>query len=183
MSSRNPEYFISRPVESMQYMLRVLSQGDPRLHPITPDGIFGQNTMAAVLAFQRAYGLPTTGVMNLATWERLVEAYEMESLLQNPAEALQPILNPRQILVPGESNYHVYLVQAILETLACAYDGMPKVHMTGVMDAATVAAVRRFQTLSGLPVTGAVDRQTWRQLALQYALAAQNGSRKHCMDS
>ena len=39
MSSRDPSYFVGRPVESMQYMLRVLSQGDNRLIPVTPDGI------------------------------------------------------------------------------------------------------------------------------------------------
>ncbi|HIT27741.1 MAG TPA: peptidoglycan-binding protein, partial [Candidatus Faecousia gallistercoris] len=70
-----PSNLVGRPVESMQIMLRVVAEGNDRLIPVVPDGIFGRNTMAAVTAFQRYYGLPATGVMNQVTWERLVEVY------------------------------------------------------------------------------------------------------------
>ena len=106
MRARDPSYFVGRPVESMQYMLRVLSQGDNRLIPVTPDGIYGQNTMAAVIALQRANGLPSTGVMNLTTWEALVRQYRRESVRQDFAEPIRPILNPGQVLSPGQVNYH-----------------------------------------------------------------------------
>lgn len=175
MSSRDSSYFVGRPVESMQYMLRVLSQGDSRLIPVTPDGIYGQNTMAAVIAFQRARGLPSTGVMNLATWEALVQQYQRQRVDQEFAEPIRPILNPGQVLSPGQVNYHAALAQVMLHTLASVYGGAPGVQVTGVMDAPTVAAVRRFQRLGDLPVTGAVDKTTWQSLARQYTMAAGNG--------
>lgn len=175
MSSRNPSYFVGKPIESMQYMLRVLSQGDRRLLPVTPDGIFGQNTMAAVIAFQRAFGLPATGVVNQATWERLAEEYHREAVLQYQAEPLLILLNPRQVIQPGEVNQHVYLIQSVLQALSRTYGGLPQVGFTGIMDAPTVAAVRRFQGLSGLRTTGAVDKQTWQNLARQYTMAAGTG--------
>lgn len=59
-----PSYYVGRPVESMQTMLRFAAEGNNRLLPVVPDGVFGPNTMAAVTAFQRYYGLPATGVMN-----------------------------------------------------------------------------------------------------------------------
>lgn len=178
MSSRSPSFFVGKPIESMQYMLRVLSQGDRRLIPVTPDGIFGQNTMAAIMAFQRAFGLPATGVVNQATWDRLVEEYTRESILQYPVEPLQIILNPRQVIQPGEANQHVYLVQSMLQALSRAYGGLPQVSLTGAMDGPTVAAVRRFQNLSGLRATGAVDRETWKNLARHYTMAAGSGGKR-----
>lgn len=48
-----PSNLVGRPVESMQIMLRVVAEGNDRLIPVVPDGIFGRNTMAAVTAFQR----------------------------------------------------------------------------------------------------------------------------------
>ena len=105
-----PSYYVGRPVESMQTMLRFAAEGNNRLLPVVPDGVFGPNTMAAVTAFQRYYGLPATGVMNGVTWERLVQTYQAQLVQQAPAEAMQPILNPQQTMKPGESNYHIYLV-------------------------------------------------------------------------
>ena len=48
-----PSYYVGRPVESMQTMLRFAAEGNNRLLPVVPDGVFGPNTMAAVTAFQR----------------------------------------------------------------------------------------------------------------------------------
>lgn len=176
MSSRDPAYFIGKPVESMQHMLRVLSLGDSRLLPVVADGIFGQNTRAAVMAYQRVKQRPATGMMDLLTWELLVADYEKEIILQREAEPIVPILNPRQVIRPGDTNYHVLLVQAILKTLCCAYGCTWQISLTGTMDAPTVAALRRFQTMSGLQATGILDKITWRHLAKQYTLAAGDGT-------
>ncbi|MBE3639327.1 NlpC/P60 family protein [Mangrovicoccus algicola] len=43
---------------------RLIAQG---FNPGSPDGIWGRNTRAAVLAFQRGRGLPVTGTLNAAT--------------------------------------------------------------------------------------------------------------------
>ena len=51
-----PSYYVGRPVESMQTMLRFAAEGNNRLLPVVPDGVFGPNTMAAVTAFQRCPG-------------------------------------------------------------------------------------------------------------------------------
>ena len=89
---------------------------------------------------------------------------------------MQPILNPQQTMKPGESNYHIYLVQAALRVLSSVYRGLPQTPVSGTLDASTVTAVRRFQALCGLPVTGEVDRHTWRYLCRHYTLAAGNGT-------
>ena len=68
---RPREEYITKPILSLQNMLRVVAMGNPNLVALIPDGIFGPETTAAVSAFQRHYRLPVTGVMNNATWERL----------------------------------------------------------------------------------------------------------------
>lgn len=178
MSSRNPEYFVGKPIESMQHMLRVVAQGDSRLVPVIPDGIFGQTTKEAVMAYQRGKGRPATGIMDLETWELLAQDYNKELILQQEAEPLIPLLNPRQVIRPGERNDHVHLVQAILRVLSRRYGFSQPPEVTGVLDAPTVAALRRFQTLSDLPATGSLDKITWRHLARHYRLAAGNGERR-----
>ena len=39
-----------------------------------------------------------------------------------------------------------------------------------------VAVLATFQSLSGLPMTGELDKITWKQLALHFPLAANNGN-------
>ncbi|HUN34371.1 MAG TPA: peptidoglycan-binding protein [Trebonia sp.] len=59
-----------------RYNLAVLAaQASLRMayrYPITIDGVFGPQTLAAVKDFQRKYGLRPTGVVGLLTWNKLV---------------------------------------------------------------------------------------------------------------
>ena len=67
-------------VRHLQYMLSVLSAYIPQIPSITVDGIFGSATRNAVLAAQRWFGLPETGIANDATWE---EIYDQFSGIEN----------------------------------------------------------------------------------------------------
>ena len=67
-------------VEHLQYMLSVLSAYIPEIPPLTIDGIFGEDTRNAVLAAQRRFGLPQTGVVDAATWD---EIYDQFSGIEN----------------------------------------------------------------------------------------------------
>ena len=67
-------------VEHLQYMLSVLSAYIPEIPPLTIDGIFGNATRAAVLAAQRRFGLPQTGIVDFDTWD---EIYDQFSGIEN----------------------------------------------------------------------------------------------------
>ncbi len=67
-------------VRHLQYMLSVLSSFIPNIPPLEIDGIFGQNTANAVIAAQRYFGLPQTGVVNETTWD---EIYDQFSGIEN----------------------------------------------------------------------------------------------------
>ena len=47
---RPNESFVEQPVRSLQSMLRVIAEDDPRLPVLIPDGIYGPETMAAVIS-------------------------------------------------------------------------------------------------------------------------------------
>ena len=62
-------------VRVLQYLLQVLSSFYPEVPGPEQDGVYGEETRQAVLAFQRASGLPETGEVDRATWEAIYQAY------------------------------------------------------------------------------------------------------------
>ena len=62
-------------VEHLQYMLSVLAAYIPEIPNLTIDGIFGNATRNAVLAAQRRFGLPQTGIVDYNTWEEIYDQY------------------------------------------------------------------------------------------------------------
>ncbi len=62
-------------VEHLQYMLSVLSDYIPEIPEINIDGIFGPATRNAVLAAQRRFRLPQTGIVDFNTWNEIYDQY------------------------------------------------------------------------------------------------------------
>lgn len=62
-------------VRHLQYMLAILSEYIPQIPSVNVDGVFGRQTLDAVLAAQRYFDLPETGIVNAATWEEIYDQY------------------------------------------------------------------------------------------------------------
>lgn len=62
-------------VKHLQYMLAVLSAYIPNIPRLQVDGIFGPATKNAVIAAQRWFGLPETGIVDAATWDRIYDQF------------------------------------------------------------------------------------------------------------
>lgn len=169
---RPPESFIGQPIRSLQTMLRVIAEDDPTHIRIVPDGIYGPETMSAVSLFQRKHGLQVTGITDQSTWESIVAAYEPALIRIDAAQPVGIILNPGQVIRRGERNPHMHLVQGMLAVLSYVYDSVSTPSFTGILDVPTSNSLSSFQYLSGLPMTGELDKYTWKHLALQYPLAA-----------
>ena len=169
---RPGESFISQPIRALQTMLRVIAERDPSHQTVIPDGIYGPATMSAVSSFQRKHGLPITGVADQSTWETIVAIYDEARLHVEEAEALDIVLNPNQIIRKGERHPNLHLAQAMLRVLAEVYASIGTPSMNGILDEATADSLSSFQALSGLPMTGNLDKRTWKHLALHYPLAA-----------
>lgn len=167
-----PESFLNQPIRSLQTMLRVIAENNPAHERIIPDGIYGPETVTAVSTFQRLHGLPITGITDNNTWDTVVAVYEEAIIEQAEAYPLEIVLNPGQVIRKGERHPHLYLVQAILTVLSENYDSIARPEFTGILDNATSDALSTFQQITGLPMTGNLDKQTWKHLALHYPLAA-----------
>lgn len=172
---RPDESFIQQPIRSLQTMLRVLSEQD-RNHPtVVPDGIYGQTTANAVSSFQRMHGIPVTGITDQNTWDNIVAEYDRALIQVDRAEVLELILNPNEILRKGDDSPYVYVVQALLTVLSEVYGSIPRPVATGILDEQTADSLAAFQQLSSLPMTGELDKKTWKHLALHFPLAANLG--------
>lgn len=62
-------------VMQVQEQLAVISTVYTAIPRITPDGIYGPATAAAVREFQSVFGLPQTGVIDFATWYKISHIY------------------------------------------------------------------------------------------------------------
>lgn len=169
---RPNESFIGQPIRSLQTMLRVLAEDDPSHARLVPDGIYGPETTIAVSRFQRLHGLPVTGITDQDTWETVVQEYDSALIRIGEAWPIYVILEPGQVIRRGERNPNLYLVQAMLTALAQTYESIPKPGFSGILDDATADSLGAFQQLSGLPMSGHLDKHTWKHLTLQYPLAA-----------
>ena len=163
--------FLGRPVRSLQTMLRVIGESQNQALTVVPDGIYGNQTRNAVTAFQRQSGLPATGVADQTTWEAVVRAYEPALIYVSEAQPVEVILNPNEVLRAGSTHPHMYMVQSILVVLSQAYGSIPAPSVSGVLDIPTAESLSAFQQLNQLPVTGELDKVTWKSLALQYPAA------------
>ena len=169
---RPEESFLQQPVRSLQTMLRVLAEHDEKYQPVVPDGIYSANTASAVSNFQRIHGLPVTGVTDQDTWDRIVAEYEPALILVDAAQPVEIILNPNEILRKGAESPYLYVAQALLQALSETYGSVSHPGMSGKLDRATSDSLSSFQGLLGLPMTGELDKHTWKHLALHFPLAA-----------
>lgn len=175
---RPPESFIGQPVRSLQTMLRVLAEDDPRLPTLIPDGIYGQTTLNAVAAFQRCHELPVTGITDQNTWDKIVDAYEPAQVRRGKAEPIEIIMAPGKVYRRGDQDPYLYLAQSMLNTLSDGCGTLTAPDCCGRLDDATADALAAFQKLSDLPQTGDLDRITWKHLVRQYTLLINHKSRR-----
>ena len=180
---RPGESFLQQPIRGLQTMLRILSERDAAHPTVVPDGIYGQTTTNAVAAFQQMHGLPTTGVTDQDTWDAIVAEYDIALIHVDEAEPVQLILNPNEILHRGDDSPYIYVVQALLTVLSEVYASIPRPKSTGILDEATADSLAVFQELTGLPMTGELDKVTWKHLALHFPLAANLGQGKSQSDN
>ena len=75
---------------------------------------------------------------------------------------------PGYTLEEGSSGQKVRQVQEQLNVIAGAYPALPKINTDGIYGPATEEAVREFQSVFGLPVTGKVDYATWYKISEIY---------------
>ncbi len=121
-------------VRTVQFLLR--SNPSPRF-AIAADGVFGQQTEAAVRMFQRANGLVVDGTVGQATWRKLVVTQRL-----------------------GSRGEQVRAIQALLNIYGRTHAGF-RLAQDGIFGPLTRAAVIRFQRAVDITDNGVVGPVTW----------------------
>ncbi len=62
-------------VRTVQHQLNTISKNYPAIPKVKEDGVYGESTEAAVQKFQEVFQLPTSGMVDFATWYRLSFIY------------------------------------------------------------------------------------------------------------
>ncbi len=149
-------------IHEIQRYLHAISYMNEKIPRIIPDGFYGRETAIAVRAFQRDYGLPETGSVDPATWNKIVSVYR-EYLNAKPLP-FDVFPSPGYVVREGDSGLFVYVLEAMLDDIAMYNDNMSRMKVDGSYNADTTQAVKRFQNKMGLPQTGDVDSKTWNML-------------------
>ena len=169
---RPAESFVQQPIRSLQTMLRVIAEDSGELPTVVPDGIYGQETISAINAFQRLYGLPITGITDQNTWEKIVEVYEPAYIRASKAEPIEIIMDAGQVFRKGDSGPYIFLLQSLLTQLSFDSPNIQRPDHSGILDEMTSLSLAEFQRLNDLPITGELDKVTWKYLAKQFSLNA-----------
>lgn len=157
------------PVRILQFYLRILSNFIPTMPFVADDGVFGQSTRDAVIAFQTYAGLTSDGVVGRTTWNALINAYDdIESTLRNEYNIASSLPSPGNFLTTGSTGNAVELIQRYLQKIARSDSRVPPVSVDGVYGEGTAAAVREIQRQFGLTQTGAIGPLTWDAIIRRY---------------
>ena len=100
----------------------------------------------------------------------ILRYYYGSSMYINTADEISgvPASWPGSNLEVGSAGDKVRMLQEQLNRIARNYPALPTIAVDGIYGSATKAAVEKFQSIFGLPVTGIVDFRTWYRISEIY---------------
>ena len=160
-------------VRTIQMQLNRIRQNYPSIPAISNlDGIFGEETRAAVQAFQRIFNLSPDGVVGKSTWYRISYIYvAVKKLAELRSEGENPQYDDESfpgILRRGSRGEDVENLQFYLRTVAAFNPFIPTIAQDGIFGLDTENTVRAFQSAYQLSSDGVVGAATWARLIRVY---------------
>jgi len=160
-------------VRIAQIRLNRISTNFPSIPKIlATDGIFAEDTEAAVRRFQEVFNLTPDGIIGKATWYTIQNIYigvkrlndlNSEGITLNEVTRQYP-----SALQEGSSGDGVRNLQYFLSYLSQFYDTIPPIPIDGSFGPTTKAAVEAAQRTFGLSPDGIVGEQTWYAITNAY---------------
>ncbi|MDO4563490.1 MAG: peptidoglycan-binding domain-containing protein [Clostridia bacterium] len=159
---------VNQPVKNAQIYLRRISYMYPSVPPVIPDGVYGEQTQAAVAAFQKEFGMPVNGEIDKATWDKMMEVYREVEKYYGAPRKVDIFPSPSFELSIGDVGATVSIVQAMVSALSDVFSNIDSVIQNGIYGTETAQAIMKIQTLAELDATGVTDKETWDILSLMY---------------
>lgn len=151
-------------IRLLHYLLRSIAYFDDEIPFLgrVNNSVFDENTVKMVLAFQKKYNLPTTGVVDRYTWGKLVEVYNnLISSLPNEYLEYEDEFFGGRILTLGTTGDDVRRLQKFLLKICREKRNIPGIRVNGEFDDLTEKSVRKLQEILLLPVNGIVGAVVW----------------------
>ena len=161
---------LAKPVSSLQYMLRQLSETYQFLPRLVVDGIFGERTLEAVMRFQKSVGLPVTGTVDQATWDAVRNAWLAQQSKASYSRATRIFPSEGIQVQEGETKEYLIVPQTMFNILSKHFEGITPCEADGCNGPASADNIRWLQKAAGLPVTGCLDKATWDALSHLYEI-------------
>lgn len=137
--------------------------------PLKPLWLRGFLTLYVLTKRLTQWGSMSLGEQGYSPIE-ILRYYYGDDMYINTAEAISGIPSswPGYNLEQGFTGQKVRQMQEQLNVIADAYPAIPKITVDGIYGPATEAAVKKFQSVFGLPQTGIVDYKTWFKISEIY---------------
>lgn len=161
-------------IRNLQTMLRTVAYDEDTPRTVISDGVYGADTTSAVSDFQRERGLPVTGMADQNTWDALVIAYEEALINRLPAQSLDILFDSEEDFENGQKISYLLLAQVMLCEIAAKYNCISSLEINGKMDDMTTTSLADFQHMCDLPMTGKLNKSTWKHLVLHYPGAVES---------
>lgn len=156
----------------IQTELNRIGENYPAIPKISQiDGIFGEQTEAAVRAFQEIFNLQVDGIVGQATWYALVRLYTAVTNLaelQSQGQTYYTIAWAQNPIQQGDRGIRVEQLQYMLRVLSAYISEIPQIAVDGIFGPDTRDAVLAAQRRFGLPETGIVNYNTWEAIYNQF---------------
>jgi len=157
-------------VAVFQYYLSYISRFYDTIQSIPINGVFDEETRAAVISAQATFGLAQDGIVGENTWNAVYKAYRgIVDTIPIEYKEGTVIPFPGVTLTLGSESDEVGVLQSYLNYIAQTYTEIPSVPVTGYFGTRTREAVISFQRVFGLPATGRVNAITWSAIASIYS--------------
>ena len=163
-------------ISVLQYYLQAISIYYAEVPSVDVDGIYGEQTEAAVRAIQNLFRLEPTGIIDRATLFAIYDVYLGVSDVIRESNSTAAAAYGGQILAVGSSGEDVTRLQYYIRVLATVYDSIEPPEITGTYGEITEAAVSEIQRLFGITVTGITGPLTWDAITGEYELIADGDS-------
>lgn len=152
----------------LQRYLRQLEHELGEINRVPIDGIFGDDTRAALMRFQAYAGLRVTGISDIVTWEMLYAEYQKSLDKKSSTLGIFPFfdLPDEYELKLGDNNTLVSMLEIIMSEISSEYTEMQDAFkVNGVFDSDKSNLIREYQKKNLIPESGTVNRATWNRLA------------------
>ncbi len=155
-------------IRDLQRMLTSISHVQREIPQLQQDGQFGEETLEAVMRFQKQTGLPVTGEVDQATWDAIVQTYEDAQKHLAPPRSVSLLPHHGSDILPGQFTPLLYPIQGMFLALAQVFGPVRPASVSGHLDEDTAHNLRWLQSKGPRKETGILDRDTWEDLSRLY---------------